>query len=55
MELSIYYKNIQWPKFQVVVIYMLNTKRLVAISLQKNIKGLEKGHNKLASLSILQV
>jgi hypothetical protein len=41
MELSIYYKNIQWPKFQVVVIDMLITKRLVAISLQKNIKGLE--------------
>jgi pimeloyl-ACP methyl ester carboxylesterase len=27
MELSIYYKNIQWPKFQVVVIDMLITNR----------------------------
>src|ERR687897_3740850 len=27
MELSIYYKNIQWPKFQVVVINMLITNR----------------------------
>jgi hypothetical protein len=29
MELSIYYKNIQWPKFQVVVIDMLITNRLL--------------------------
>jgi hypothetical protein len=55
MELSIYYKNIQWPKFQVVVIDMLITNRRLNYLIDRKDKSTFHASHHVTAITFLLI